>query len=233
MPSIYQKARAIGLRKSAAFLATAASGRLTKLSESGAPYRFKPGFAPANKGLRRPGWHAGRMRETQFRKGNRPWTWVPIGSTRTRADGYLERKMTDTGYTPRDWVCVHQLLWREHHGPIPPGHAVVFRDGDRSPPILLSNLECISRAELARRNRMWNRYPKAIAQSIQLLGALNRKINRKTRNEEQDRGSAESPVRHAGGATRQGGSDGHRQGKSSRRGRRQDHRLGEGGGPVP
>lgn len=48
---------------------------------------------PFNKGLRRPGWHVGRMRETQFRKGERSGiaakNWRPIGTIRTDPDGYL------------------------------------------------------------------------------------------------------------------------------------------------
>ncbi|EMM6737362.1 HNH endonuclease, partial [Pseudomonas aeruginosa] len=40
---------------------------------------------------------------TRFKKGQKPHTWLPVGSTRISADGYLQRKISDTGYPPRDW----------------------------------------------------------------------------------------------------------------------------------
>ena len=84
--------------------------------------------------------------------------------------------MTDTGYTPRDYVAVHHLVWAEHYGPVPAGHAIVFRDGNKNN-FNIENLECVSRAELMRRNTV-HRYPKEIALAVQLRGALNRKLNR-------------------------------------------------------
>ncbi|MCS8378253.1 HNH endonuclease, partial [Pseudomonas aeruginosa] len=61
---------------------------------------------------------------TRFKKGQKPHTWLPVGSTRISADGYLQRKISDTGYPPRDWKGIHILLWEEHFGPIPTGHCV-------------------------------------------------------------------------------------------------------------
>jgi hypothetical protein len=29
----------------------------------------------------------------------------------------------------RNWVAVHRLVWEQAHGPVPPGHIVVFRPG--------------------------------------------------------------------------------------------------------
>lgn len=185
---VYEKANKMGLAKSDAYLASPQSCRLRRGDNVGAPYRFKPGHVPANKGLRRPGFALGRMAETQFKKGHRPHTWRPIGSERL-ADGYLQRKVTDTGYTPRDWKGVHILLWEGRYGPVPAGYAVKFIDGDRSH-VTLENLCLVSRADLAALNRMWNRYPPELAQAIQLRGALIRKINRRLRREEQDRRSA-------------------------------------------
>jgi hypothetical protein len=71
------------------------------------------------------------------------------------------------------------------NGPIPPSHAIAFRDGDRSN-CAIENLEMVSRAELARRNVMWNRYPKELCLAIQLRGALKRRIRRMSRAEEQN-----------------------------------------------
>ena len=67
------------------------------------------------------------MAETQFKPDTRPHTWKPIGSTRLSREGYLQRKISDTGYPPKDWVGVHILMWQEAHGPLPKGFAVSFR----------------------------------------------------------------------------------------------------------
>ncbi len=119
--------------------------------KSGRTGRFRKGHTSWNTGLKglQPG---GRGRETQFKKGHKPQTWRPVGTERISQDGYRQRKVTDTGYTPGDWVGVHVLLWRQHHGEIPQGHVVIFIDGDKTH-IAIENLACISRAELAYLNK--------------------------------------------------------------------------------
>lgn len=140
--------------------------------------RFVKGGTSWNKGRHfDPG---GRSVETRFKPGNRPHTWNPIGHVRTTADGYLERKLTDTGCTRRDYVGLHILLWREHHGEIPRGHAIVFRNGDKTD-IRIENLECVTRQELMRRNSYHTNYPKPVRRLIQLRGAITRQINKRTK----------------------------------------------------
>jgi hypothetical protein len=52
----------------------------------------------------------------------------------------------------------------------------------------VDRLELITRAELARRNRMWTRYPKPIAEAAHLLGQVTRRIReREERNGVSDR----------------------------------------------
>ena len=169
---IYSKALRLGLRKSAAFLASTASGRLRPGSAIGLDGRFKKGLVPHNKGVK--GWDAGgRSRATQFKKGQTPHTWVPIFTEVVDADGYLRVKLTDNG-NRFDWHFVHVLLWEDAHGPIPTGHVVVFKNNDRSR-VVLDNLECISRQELCRRNSI-HRYPPELRQVIRLAGKLKRTI---------------------------------------------------------
>lgn len=145
---------------------------------SGRTGRFEKGNTPHNKGKK--GWAAGgNSIKTRFRKGNRPQTWVPIGSERITKDGILQRKISDTGYPQRDWKSAHALLWEQHHGPIPKGHIVRFRNGDKSD-IRIENLELVSRAENMRRNSIHN-LPEALADVIRIKGVLNRRINERTR----------------------------------------------------
>jgi hypothetical protein len=54
---------------------------------------------------------------------------------------------------------------------------VAFKDGDRSN-CAIENLELRSMADNARRNNMWGRLPRELAEVIQLNGALKRKVRR-------------------------------------------------------
>jgi hypothetical protein len=171
---IYNAAYQHGLKKNAAFFESSAAGRLN--GTTGADARFPKGHSPWNKGKRFEA--GGRSAETRFKPNSKPHTWKPIGSERV-ADGYLQRKMTDTGYTPRDWVAVHNLIWQEHKGPIPKGSVVVFKDGNRTN-FDIGNLECITRTELMRRNSIHN-YPQEIVEVAQLRGAITRQINKRER----------------------------------------------------
>ena len=169
---IYRKAKLLGLKKTPQFMASEAACTFRRGENIGAEHRFKKGSVPPNKGVKGisyPGTEA-----TQFKKGQRPHTWMPIGSERWTSDGYLRRKMTDTGYPPRDWVSVHILLWQQHHGAIPKGHKVVFIDRDKKN-ITIENLEMLSHAEMMKRNTIHN-LPKELEQVIQLTGALKRRI---------------------------------------------------------
>lgn len=180
---VYQKAAALGLRKSAAFLASERSGRVARGQQDPRlrATQFKPGLVPWNKGVAYTA--GGRSAQTRFKPGSVPHTWQPVGSLRVNADGYLERKVTDTGYTPHDWVGLHRLAWIEAHGPVPAGHVVVFKPGRKTTElelITLDAVELLTRAELMARNSTHN-LPKPLADLIQLRGALNRQINKRNK----------------------------------------------------
>lgn len=179
-----QAANKLGLHKSPEQRARSQAKTNAVLVEAGKPYRRAAGDAPWNKGAKyQPG---GRAPLTQFRRGNKPQTWLPIGTERRDGDGVLMRKVSDTGNRRADWRPVHALEWEAANGPVPAGHFV------------LTTGELVTRAELMRRNT-YHRYPKEIAQAIQLRGAVNRQINRRLR-AEQDSGPSQSPVRDARGA---------------------------------
>jgi len=174
--SIYSKASELKLAKSAEFLKSPDSGRLS--CEQGKRTRFVKGQEAWNKG--RHFFAGGRSKETCFKKGHPPHNAHPIGYESISADGYLRRKITSTGCTQRDYVYVHVLLWMSHNGAIPKNHCIIFKDGNKSN-IVIENLACISRAENMKRNSYHN-YPKEIVTLIQLRGALNRQINKKEKN---------------------------------------------------
>jgi len=119
--------------------------------DSGLDGRFQPGHVPANKG-RKGVFLGGEVAEAcQFKKGNKAHNWVPIGSERVNGDDYIDIKVAD-GKLQKNWKGKHILIWEEHNGPVPPGHAVIFGDGNRrnfDP----DNLILVSRAQLAVLNK--------------------------------------------------------------------------------
>lgn len=199
--STYQRAQTLRLHKDVAMLLEQNRRLGSALKDAGAPFRFAAGHVPANKGLRRPGYAPGRMRETQFKKGQRPHTWMPIGSRRLM-DGYLQEKVTDTGYPPRDWVGLHILLWRRAGRRVPKRHVLAFKNGDRTD-VRLSNLECIHRRELSRRNH-WKHLPKPLRDVIVLRTSIKATITKRLKHGQHHRGSAPGAVRDTAGRQKQG-----------------------------
>ena len=192
---VYRKAASMGIAKNAEFLKQHC--RIQPGSQLGKATQFRKGQHPPNKGLRRPGWAPGQMAETQFKKGQRSGmaarNWKPVGTILTDSEGYLRIKVREAEYgkeasgfgNTKVWPLYQRVVWASHHGPIPPGRVIVFKDGNRQN-CAPENLESISRGELAKRNRMWNRFPRELAETIQLVGALKRKIRRLQDAQKQD-----------------------------------------------
>jgi len=172
-----------GLRKPKAWIAERARMLITKADHPARQTRFQKGITPHNKGKPHP--TRGRAAETQFKPGQKPHGCNPLGHERLSKDGYLQRKLTDTGVTRRDYVPVHHIIWREAGHDIPPGHALVFRDGNKQN-IVLENLELVSRAQLMRRNSYHN-YGPEIARLVQMRGAITRQINKREKQNEHQR----------------------------------------------
>lgn len=102
----------------------------------------------------------------------------PLGSTSVDSDGFLRQKVGTTGVKHRDWRPIHLLLWEKHHGPVPEGHIVYFKDGDKRH-ISIENLACISRAE-AMKIRSFQNLPEPLKEVIRLKTKVNRLINERT-----------------------------------------------------
>jgi len=130
--------------------------------KTGRTGRFEPGHITWNAGMK--GWKAGgRSEETRFKpgylNGRAAERLKPLGHERITKDGIRQRKVRMDGPSQYRWQSVHSLVWEEHNGPIPPGHVVIFIDGDREN-IHIDNLALVSRGELALLNkRGWNDLP--------------------------------------------------------------------------
>ncbi len=184
--SINNKAFATGLRKDPEYLVRQFRRLSRNLLVHGARFRFPKGHVPINKGVR--GWYSGgRSSETWFKKGQPNARWkndYPVGTLRVNSDGYIDMKIKEG---LRAWRQLHYILWEEAHGPVPKGHCLRFKDGDRLN-VELKNLRLISRRQNMARNTIYN-LPEPLVKTIMLLGQLNRRIR-----EKQDRRSAQPSV---------------------------------------
>ena len=139
---------------------------------NGRDTRFKPGMVNQRnpKGLR-------MSQATEFKKGNRPWNYKPVGSERVNTDGYVDVKIAD----PNKWRQKHHLIWEEAHGPIPKGHMLIFGDGNRLN-VTLDNLILITLAQNARLNGYKLRQDNAeLTRTAVLLAELKGEVGKRGR----------------------------------------------------
>jgi hypothetical protein len=185
---VSKKAAQLGIRKCGAHLSSAAGGRIQRGERRSAGTEFPKGHVPINRG--RKGWSPAGSERTRFKKGHTPWNGaVPIGALRVNSLGYLDRKISNDRRGALNWRAVHRLVWEEQRGPVPKGFLVAFKKGMRTTEvekITVDALELISLADNGRRNVMWNRYPRPLAESINLLGHIKRRLRKR---EEEAHGS--------------------------------------------
>lgn len=135
------------------------------LLESGKVYRYKKGQSAWNKGK-----YMRMHPPTEFKKGQKPHNYKPVGSERITKDGYLERKVAE----PRKWRGIHLLVWEEVNGPVPPRHKVIFIDNNKMN-VSIDNLLCVSNEEVMKRNSI-HRYPTEIVKAIKTISKLKKTI---------------------------------------------------------
>jgi hypothetical protein len=199
---VYARAKKLGLKKSEAYLAECLQecGRNISAHPRSIAGRIQKGNVPPNKGLRRPGWHAGRMRETQFRKGTKPPNYCPVGTVKLNGDGYLRIKVLphSCGHGAKDkaWEFVHRRVWEAAHGPISKGHRIWWKDGNHEN-CAIENLELLSDREHMARTTV-QRFPSDVKEVIRARAQLIRRIN-KINGKKQTERPKRSPVRDSRG----------------------------------
>jgi hypothetical protein len=220
---LFVRARRLGLSKTAKYLASPDACRLRRGEHVGKAFQFPKGHVPANKGLRRPGYAPGRMASTQFKKGQAPHNGrLPIGAIRLNADGYYEKKIASDRVGALNYRALHRILWEDANGPVPPGHVVAFKDGEKLN-CVLENLELMTMADNARRNVMWRKMPKELASILALRAAVQRQINKRDPRAKEEtherRKAARRALRNALRTARQRKPDGARASEGGRAGR--------------
>lgn len=141
--------------------------------------RFKPGQTPPNKGKTMPNELREKIMHTWFEKGHQPFN--------TKEDGVISVRKDVNGIpykyiriSKAKWELYHRYVWTNHHGEIPEGMVITFKDKD-STNCEISNLELISRKQNMQRNSV-QLLPEEIKQAIRYVAGFNRKLNTYVKN---------------------------------------------------
>lgn len=93
-----------------------------------------------------------KCRATMFKKGDVPANHMEVGEYTHTTDGYLIRKVKETGPQRERFEFVHMAVWEEHNGPVPEGKMVSFLDGNKDN-CNIENLVLIDNEENLEMNR--------------------------------------------------------------------------------
>lgn len=100
----------------------------------------------------------------------------PVGKEFMNKDGYVIRKVNNDLPLCQRWRYVHMIEWEQHHGPVPDGRILRFKDGNTINTDI-SNLELITRKDNLELNSI-HRYPKEVIEIINLQKKLEHTIER-------------------------------------------------------
>lgn len=171
---IYSVAKRYGIKKSDEFLNSSSSGRIQPGQNFSPETQFKKGCPGATKGMRIEAIikNEDKLRNWRekclWKKGNKPYNTGKDGEIRWRKNvGYYFIRISEN-----NWEFLHRVIWQKKNGEIPPGFNIVFKDGNRRN-CKISNLECISNAELVERNRH-TKYPLDLRKAIEEKNKLNK-----------------------------------------------------------
>lgn len=180
---VYSFAFKQGLKKSPAYFLSDACGRLTTGKVIGYNTQYKKGHTPKNKGKKQSEYMSAaaiqRTTHTRFKKGQAPH------NTNAQGDGAIlirtdknSKKYKYIRLSLGLWVPYHQHLWWQANGKYNSrSHCLWFINGN-SLDVRLDNLELITRAENALRNRnKFKALPQPLQQTKKLLNKLKNKIH--------------------------------------------------------
>lgn len=155
--SIYNRAYNLKVQKSKEFQKR--YGHLVCQRQASIAARFKKGNVPVNAGKKMADYMCPsaieKTKATRFKKGDKPHNTKYNGYERISVYGYTEVRVSE-----RKFVQKHRLIWEQHHGQIPAGTNIQFRDGNRQN-CAIENLYAITRADQIRENSIANYPPEA------------------------------------------------------------------------
>ena len=168
-----------GLKKNKDFIAEVSRKNMEREDNPARLHWIKKGNTPANKGRKQTEYMTPeaieRTAKTRFKKGNTPHNHKPVGWQRITKDGYVEIKIAE----PNVFKLKHRLIWENEIGPIPAGHNIQFKDGNRLN-CELENLYIITRAEQLGVNNSIHRYPEELKKAMRMLGKLNKQLKKES-----------------------------------------------------
>lgn len=179
---IYKTAQRYGIKKSLEFMNSASSGRILKGQRRSECTEWKKGHIPATKGKKqsdfiktKEGYE--RVYVNRWKKGHKPHTTkydgcITLRRVRLKNDNIIPYYFIRV--SENKWEFYHRYLWTQINGTIPPGFNIVFKDGNTQN-CNISNLECITNAELALRNSIHN-FPENVKDLIYLKSSLKKVI---------------------------------------------------------
>lgn len=111
--------------------------------------QFRKGFIPANKGKPMSAETYKKCANTMFKPGKTPINHKEVGTMRINVDGYYEIKIAE----PNKWQLMQRYVWeKEKNVKLGKNQVIIFLDSNKLN-YNIENLECITRAELARVNQ--------------------------------------------------------------------------------
>jgi len=145
---------------------------------------FEEGHVPHNTGTK------GVMKPNSgsFQKGQRPKNYRPIGYERLcPKDGYVLVKVADNNpwdSSTSGWYRhKQQIVWEKHHGPVPEGSCIRFKDGDRTN-VAIENLMLVTRGEHARLTQLgYSGQPDEIKPVVLGIAKLEQAVHEKSKAE--------------------------------------------------
>jgi hypothetical protein len=178
LSSVFGAVGLLGLTKSEAFRNSPLSGRLRPGAKIGGGTRFKKGNVAFNKGKKQSEFMSPESIQksvaTRFKKGNVPGNVKEDGAISIRKSKGRPYKWTRVAMG--EWRELHRLVWEQHHGPVPEGFNVQFKDKN-SLNCEPENLYLITREDQLKNENSIHRYPAEVKSAIHTLAKLKRKIN--------------------------------------------------------
>ena len=148
MPQIYSEARRLKLEKDPEFLKDV--GRRQANNPKMIANRFKKGQTSHNKGKK--GIYPPGCEKGWFGKGHQPVNTLFDGAVTIRTDKDTGRAYKWVRTSKAKWMMLHVQVWEAVHGKVPPGHIVVFTNGD-SMNCAIENLRMITNRQHAEETR--------------------------------------------------------------------------------